>query len=64
MLVRWQAYFDERHDRWEQYAFDESETPVVGRRSREWVAVGPTEARCVREMARCLRELRESRWPK
>jgi hypothetical protein len=26
----------------------------VGRRSREWTAVGQTEIECVREMARCL----------
>jgi hypothetical protein len=56
-------YFDERHNRWEQYAFDASETPVVGKRSREWTAVGPTELRCVQEMARCLAELRAGRWP-
>ena len=46
------------------HAFDPSETPVVGKRSREWTAVGPTELRCVQEMARCLGELREGRWPK
>ena len=49
---------------WSQFAFDPSETPVVGKRSREWTAVGPTELRCVQEMARCLGELREGRWPK
>ena len=36
-------YFDERHNRWEQYAYDSAEKPVVGKRSREWTAVGPTE---------------------
>ena len=45
------------------HAFDPSETPVVGKHSREWTAVGPTELRCVEEMARCPAELREGRWP-
>ncbi len=49
---------------WEQYAFDPSEHPSDGKRSREWIAVGPTEVTCVREMGRCLRELREGRWPR
>ena len=57
-------YYGERHDRWEQYAYDQSETPVVGKREREWTAVGPTEVRCVREIARCLAELKAGRWPK
>ena len=48
---------------WSQYAFDPSATPIVGKRSREWAAVGPTDPRCVQEMARCLAELREGRWP-
>ena len=56
--------FDERQNRWEQYAFDRAETPVVGKRSREWTAVGPTELECVRTMARCLAELKAGRWPK
>jgi hypothetical protein len=56
--------FEERHNQWSMYAFDPSERPVVGKRSREWTAVGPTELRCVQEMARCLGELREGRWPK
>ena len=45
------------------YAFDPSETPDVGKRSREWTAVGPTELDCVRTMARCLAELKEGRYP-
>ena len=49
---------------WSMCAFDPSEKPVVGKRSREWTAVGPTELRCVQEMARCLGELREGRWPR
>ena len=36
----------------------------VGKRSREWIAVGPTEVRCAMEMARCLDELKAGRWPK
>jgi hypothetical protein len=45
------------------YAFDPSQRLVVGKRSREWTAVGPTELRCVEEMARCLGELKAGRWP-
>mgnify|MGYP000175690163 CR=1 FL=1 len=48
---------------WSQFAFDPSETPIVGKRSREWTAVGCTELECVHVMARCLGELREGRWP-
>ena len=57
-------YFNERQDRWEEYAYDQSETPVVCKREREWTAVGPTEVRCVQEMARCLAELKAGRWPR
>ena len=56
--------FEERYNSWSMYAFDPSERPIVGKRSREWIAVGPTELRCVQEMARCLAELREGRWPR
>ena len=45
------------------FAFDPSETPIVGKRSREWTAVGPTELRCVQEPARCLGGLKAGRWP-
>lgn len=48
---------------WEQYAFDRTERPVVGARSREWTAVGRTEIECVREMARCLTEIAARRTP-
>ncbi len=48
------SYHDERRQ-WVQYAFDPSERPRVGLRSREWTAVGATEAEVVAEMARCLR---------
>jgi hypothetical protein len=49
---------------WAQYAFDPKETPKVGRRSREWTATAHTELECVREMARCLREIGEGRVPR
>jgi hypothetical protein len=48
---------------WSMYAFDPSERPIVGKRSREWTAVGQTELHCVQTMAYCLGELREGRWP-
>lgn len=35
----------------------------IGKRSREWTAVGPTEAKAVIEMARCLREIAVGRVP-
>jgi hypothetical protein len=38
---------------WEQHAYDPSDLPVEGKRTREWTAVGPTEEACVAEMARC-----------
>ena len=55
---------EERYRQWSMYAFDPSEKPVVGKRSREWTAVGQTELHCVQEMARCLGELKAGRWPK
>lgn len=53
-----------RGGQWEQYAFDPKERAHMGRRSREWTAVGNTEVECVREMARCLRAISEGRAPK
>ena len=35
--------FEERYNQWSMRAFDPSETPIVGKRSREWTAVGRTE---------------------
>lgn len=58
------AYLHDEAGCWEQYAFDPKERPVVGKRSREWIAVGATEVACVREMARCLTELAAGRWPR
>jgi len=57
------TYHDERRQ-WHQYAFDRSERPVVGLRSREWTARAESEEAVVREMARCLRELGEGRAPR
>lgn len=48
---------------WAMYAFDTTEKAHIGRRSREWTAVGQTEAECVREMARCLRSLGDGEVP-
>ena len=56
------GYVD-RYRQWNMYAFDPSERPVVGKRSREWTAVGQTELHCVEEMARCLGEIKAGRWP-
>jgi hypothetical protein len=56
------SYHDERRQ-WIMYAYDSSERPRVGLRSREWTAVGATEAEVEAEMARCLREIKEGRAP-
>ncbi len=49
---------------WLMYVYDPSERPKVGLRSREWTAIGPPEEAVVREMGRCLREIREDRAPR
>ena len=49
---------------WSMYAFDPSERPKVGRRTRGWTAIGPTEVAVVRDMARCLRGISEGRRPR
>jgi len=46
---------------WVQYAFDPSERPVVGLRSRERTARAESEVDVVTEMTRCLRKLGEGR---
>jgi hypothetical protein len=46
------------------YTFDQTEKAHIGRRSREWTAVGNIEDECIREMARCVREISEGRVPK
>ncbi len=66
-LARWHVgppFFHDELERWEQHAYDATELPRDGKRSREWTAVGATEEACVTEMARCLKELREGRWPR
>ena len=55
--------YDEGRRVWEQYAFDPSERAHGGARSREWTAVAVTELEVVRELARCLRLIREGRMP-
>jgi len=47
------SYHDERPES-VMYAFDPSERPVVGLRSREWTAIAQTEEGVVCEMAGCL----------
>lgn len=49
--------------RYAQYAFDPSVRAQVGIRSREWTAVAATELDVIRELARCLRLIREGRVP-
>ena len=56
--------YDERRDQWSMYAFDTRERPRVGRRAHEWTCVAPTQARVIRELARCLRELGAGRAPR
>ena len=51
-------------EHWEQWAYDLREGPKMAKRSREWTAVGRTEAECVREMARCLHEIQAGRVPR
>ena len=57
------SYVD-RYRQWNMYAFDPAEKPIVGKRSREWTAVGQTERHCLWVMARCLAEIKAGRWPK
>lgn len=57
------TYHVERRQ-WSQYAFDTRERAHIGKRSREWTAVAPTEEGVVREMARCLREITSGRVPR
>lgn len=46
------------------YAWNRAAKVRVGHRREEWTAVGQTEVECVREMARCLREISEGGVPK
>jgi len=55
----------QRHGgQWAIYAFDQTEKAQIGRRSREWTAVGQTEVECVREMVRVLRIIAAGDVPK
>ena len=49
---------------WSLYAYDATERPKVERRTREWTAIGPTEAAVIRAMVTALRELSQGRVPK
>lgn len=57
------SYHQERRE-WLLYAWDPSEMPKVGKRSREWTALAATEVGVVLEMARCLVEIGQGRWPR
>ncbi len=48
---------------WEQHAFDPRERAQAGVRSHEWTAVAQSEVAVIRELARCLRLIREERVP-
>jgi hypothetical protein len=60
-----QPTFEERRAvPWSMYAFDTVERPNIGRRQREWTAIGPTEEQVIRTMSYCLREIGAGRVPK
>ena len=59
-----QASHHHERDEWLLYAFDPSERAAVGVRKRDWIAIASTEVAVVREMARCLAEIREGRVPR
>jgi hypothetical protein len=52
-----------RRRSWQLYAFDTTEWAPSGVRTRERTATGSTEDECLREMARCLRELGRKKLP-
>jgi hypothetical protein len=56
--------YNDSYRRWEQFAYDPSERPKVGLRSREWTAVGTSELHVLREMGRRLREIGEGKVPR
>ena len=66
MTLRWGLTSDQGGEdlRAEEALPSRSEHPKMGLRSREWPAVAESEEAVVREMARCLRELREGRAPR
>ena len=53
--------YDVVRRRWQMYAFDTSERAHTGKRPRERTVVAQTEEECIREMARCLREIGRAR---
>lgn len=56
-------YLHDERKVWEMYAWLPTLRAGGGRPRKDWIATGATEAECVAEMARCLRELGEGRWP-
>lgn len=56
--------WNERRQEWSLYAWDATERVQVGRRTREWISVHPTQVGVVRGMARCLVDLVEGRVPR
>lgn len=55
----------QRHGgQWAIYAFDTAEKAHIGRRSREWTAVGLTELDVLIEMGNCLEAIRAGRVPR
>jgi len=57
--------FEPRFEKpWSMWAADMTEKSKLGRRTREWTSIGPTEAACVRNMARALSEISEGRVPR
>ena len=50
--------YEQNRREWVHYAYDPHERAKVGHRSREWTAVAATGLEVVREMGRCLREIR------
>ena len=57
--------FEVRRDPpWSMYATDRFAGQKIGRRAREWMAIGPTELRVLQEMADALRAVSEGRVPK
>jgi len=57
------GYVD-RYREWRMSAFDSAERLVVGKRSRQWNAVGRSELDWIRVMARCLAEIKAGHWPR
>ena len=55
--------WDDRHEMWEQYAFDPQERAQVGHRSREWTAVSATELEVIGKLVRCLQLIRVGHLP-